>query len=100
MYFVDYPAKGIQIAYYNSDNAMRNVFFCNKQRDYEKFATFRGKTDMGVDWKSSPKDVLNVYGKPKESYSGQGWQRVAFDGIDFRWENDVMVRIGVRSVKR
>jgi len=48
-----------------------------------------------VDWKSSPNDVIKAYGKPKEDYKGEGWRRMVFDGIDFRWENGVMVRIGI-----
>jgi|ERR1043165_281536 hypothetical protein len=95
VYFIDYPAKGIQISYNNKDNTLTNVYFYNRQRRYENFTTFQGKTDKGVDWNSSPNDVIKAYGKPKEDYKDEGWRRTVFDGIDFRWENGVMVRIGI-----
>lgn len=94
VYFLDYPAKGIQISFYNNDT-LRAVFFYNGQLRYENFATFKGNTDKGIDWRSSANDVINAYGKPKEDHNGNGWRRLVFDGIDFRWENGVMVRIGV-----
>jgi len=53
------------------------------------------KTDKGIDWNSSPEEVIKAYGKPAEDYSGPGWRRMVFDGIDFRFENGVMVRIGI-----
>jgi hypothetical protein len=95
VYFINYPAKGIQISYNNNDNTLHNVYFYNKQHRYEHFDTFQGKTDKGIDWKSSLKQVIKAYGKPKEDYKGEGWRRMVFDGIDFRWENGVMVRIGI-----
>ena len=95
VYFIDYPAKGIQISYSSSDNTLHNVYFYNRQHRYENFAAFQGKTDRGADWKSSPEDVIKAYGKPKEDYKGEGWRRMVFEGIDFRFENGVMVRIGV-----
>lgn len=95
VYFIDYPPKGIQISYNNSDDSLHNVYFYNRQHRYENFATFEGKTDRGVDWKSSPRDVIKAYGKPKEDYKEERWRRMVFDGIDFRWENGVMVRIGI-----
>jgi hypothetical protein len=95
VYFVDYPAKGIQISYNNIDDTLHNVYFFNGQHRYENFATFEGKTEKGVDWNSSPQAVINAYGKPKEDYNGDGWRRIVFDGIDFRWEKGVMVRIGI-----
>jgi len=95
VYFIDYPTKGIQISYNNIDDTLDNAYFYNGQYRYENFATFDGKTDKGVDWKSSPQEVIEAYGKPKEDYAGEGWRRIVFDGIDFRWENGVMVRIGI-----
>jgi len=95
VYFIDYPVKGIQISYKNGDNTLHNVYFYNRQHRYENFARFPGKTDKGTDWKSSPKDVVKAYGKPKEDYKGEGWRRMVFKGIDFRFENSVMVRIGI-----
>jgi hypothetical protein len=73
VYFIDYPAKGIQISYNNSDDTLHNVYFYNRQRRYQNFATFKGKTDKGIDWKSSPNDVIKAYGEPKEYYKEEGW---------------------------
>jgi hypothetical protein len=97
VYFIDYPAKGIQVSYNNTDNSLHTVYFYNGQRRYENFAPFQGRTNKGVDWKSSPGDVIKVYGKPKEDYEGPGWgwRRLVFEGIDFRFENGTMVRIGI-----
>lgn len=97
VYFIDYPKKGIQISYNNTDNRVHAIFFYNRQQRYEHFASFKGKTDKGIDWKSTPADVIKAYGKPKEDHEGPGWgwRRLAFEGIDFRFENGTMVRIGI-----
>lgn len=99
VYFVDYPAKGIQISYANRTDKVHAVFFYNKQARYENFEAADVKTDKGVSWTSSPKDVLKAYGKPKDHFKdddgGRNWQRIVFAGIDFRFENMRLVRIGV-----
>lgn len=95
VYFFDYPAQGIQISYFNKDDTVSAIFFYNKQRRYEHFAMASVKTDKGIGWNSTPEDVIKAYGKPAEDYSGEGWRRMVFDGIDFRFENGVMVRIGI-----
>ena len=95
VYFKDYLAKGIQISYNNSDNTIHAIFFYNGQRRYESFVTPGVKTDKGINWKSSPEDVIKAYGKPKEDHQGEDWRRIVFEGIDFRFENGVMVRIGI-----
>ena len=95
VYFIDYPKRGIQISYNNTDNRVHAIFFYNRQLRYEHFAPFQGKTDKGIDWKSSPTDVIKAYGEPNGDYEGSGWRRLAFDGIDFRFENGTMVRIGI-----
>ncbi len=95
VYFIDYPAKGIQISYKTSDDTIRNVYFYNGQLMYENFDTFQGTTDKGIDWKSSPQDVIKAYGKPKKDFKGDGWRRLVFKGIDFRWEDGEMVRVGI-----
>ena len=58
-------------------------------------ATAPVKTDKGIEWNATYKEVKKAYGKPKEDYHGDSWRRVVFKGIDFRFENDVMVRIGI-----
>lgn len=98
VYFVNYRARGIEVSYNNTDSTVNTIYFYNKQKDgggYEDFATFDGKVEFGVDWKSSPREVIKAYGMPREEYEGGGSLRLVFDGIDFRWEKGNMVRIGV-----
>ncbi len=99
VYFIDYPKKGIQISYENETNKAYAIFFYNKERWYEDFETPDIKTDKGISWASSPKEVIEAYGKPKNHYKDNGdgsiWQRIVFEGIDFRFENNKMVRIGI-----
>lgn len=95
VYFREYPEKGIQVSYTHTENKVVAIFFYNKQRRYENFTTPAVRTEKGIDWSASPDKVKKAYGKPKENYSGAGWRRMVFEGIDFRWENGVMVRIGI-----
>src|SRR5262245_20285768 len=86
VYFVEYPSRGLQISYTTSENKVANIYFYNKQRRYEHFATARVKTDKGIDWNSTPSQVIDAYGKPKEDYQGfdpggSGWRRMVYDGI-------------------
>ena len=94
-YFYDYPTTGMQVLYLNKDDTVEAIYFYNKQHRYENFAIASVKTDKGIDWSASPDQVKKAYGKPKANYSGSGWRRMVFEGIDFRWENGVMVRIGI-----
>jgi hypothetical protein len=99
VYFVDYPSIGLQISFSSSDNKVHAMFFYNKQKGSEQFATFFGKTSVGIDWNSSVEQVIEAYGQPHDDIqstrSGISMRRLVFDGIDFRYENDKMVRIGV-----
>jgi hypothetical protein len=95
VYFREYPDKGVQVSYTHKEDKVVAVFFYNKQHRYENLATAPVKTDKGIDWTASPDQVKKAYGKPKANYSGTGWRRMVFEGIDFRWENGVMVRIGI-----
>ena len=94
-YFREYPEKGIQVAYTHKGDKVEAILFYNKQRGYEDVAAAEVRTEKGIDWSASPDEVKKAYGKPKKTYKGKGWRRIVFEGIDFRWENGVMVRIGV-----
>jgi hypothetical protein len=98
VYFVNYSEEGIQLSFVTKTNKVNAIFFYNKQRRKEHFATFAGKTSKGIDWNSTEAEVIEAYGQPKEDYSG-GFpitcRRMVFEGIDFRFENNVMVRIGI-----
>ena len=98
VYFIDYPEKGVQISYANKKDTVVTIYFYNKQKRYENFAVPSLKTDKGIDWNSSPDEVIKAYGKPKNNFKGDAgddWQRIEYDGIDFRFENGKMVRIGI-----
>lgn len=99
VYFKDYPPKGIQVSFESPSNTVHAIYFYNGQRGDEQFAVFCGHTSNGINWKSSVDEVKSKYGHPTADYSGTdsrgAWQRLAFDGIDFRFENGRMVRIGV-----
>jgi hypothetical protein len=100
-YYLDYREKGVQVSFSTKDNKVNAIFFYNKQKDSEHFATFQGKTAAGIGWGSSVQDVIKAYGKPIHEYSGQNgslpWRRIVFKGIDFRFEYDKMVRIAIRA---
>ncbi|TVM01561.1 MAG: hypothetical protein CV087_10700 [Candidatus Brocadia sp. WS118] len=88
------------MAHYKNPGCINLDFFSrpyNRQHGYENFETFQGKTDHGIDWSSTPEQVIKAYGKPKEEYIRVGWRRMAYEGIDFCWENGVMVRIGITA---
>ena|GEM_PF-2534992 len=99
IYFVDYLAIGLQISFSVNSNEVQAIFFYNNQKSSERFSTFAGKTSTGIDWNSTVEEVIDAYGPPIQDYhgadSGIPWRRLVFDGIDFRFEDNKMVRIAV-----
>jgi hypothetical protein len=99
VHFVDYAPKGIQISFENANNTVHAIFFYNRQRGMEEIGVFCGQTDRGINWQSSGEDVKKIYGQPAGEFSGTDsggtWQRLAYTGIDFRFENGYLVRIGI-----
>jgi hypothetical protein len=99
VYFKDYPQKGIQVSFENTSNTVHAIYFYNGQRDSGQFEVFCGRTNSGVNWKSSVDEVKKAYGHPSAefsgAYAGVVSQRLAFEGIDFRFENGKLVRIGI-----
>jgi hypothetical protein len=97
-YFREFPKKGIEVLFEKA-GIVRAIFFYNGQQDVEGFGRFCGQTDKGIIWQSSPEEVKKLYGQPSDDFSGQDsggtWERLVFAGIDFRFENGKMVRIGV-----
>ncbi len=94
-YFREYPEKGVQVSYTHKEDKVEAIFFYNKQRGYEDLGTADVRTETGVDWSASPEEVKRAYGNPKKDEKGKGWRRMVFEGLDFRWEGGVMVRIGI-----
>lgn len=99
VHFEDYEEKGLQVSFDNADNSVHAIYFYNGQRDHPQFAAFCGQVDKGINWRSSIEDVKKAFGTPVRQFSGNNfdgtWTRLLFDGIDFRFENERMVRIGV-----
>jgi len=99
VYFKDYPQKGVQVSFESTSNTVHAIYFYNGQRGDEQVGVFCGRTSTGVDWQSSVDEVKRVYGRPTADFSGTdlggNWQRLVFQGIDFRFENGIMVRIGI-----
>jgi hypothetical protein len=99
VYFKEYVAKGVQVSFENGSNKVHAIYFYNGQRNGEEIGIFCGRTDKGINWQSSPDEVKKAYGHPTAEYSGADsvatWQRLVFAGIDFRFENRKLVRIGI-----
>jgi hypothetical protein len=99
VYFKDYASKGVQVSFENTSNTVHAIYFYNGQQGDEELGPFCGQTDRGINWQSSPEDVKRIYGQPSAevsgTYSGVTSQRLVFAGIDFRFENGKMVRIGI-----
>lgn len=101
VYFVDYPKKGIQISYTNKSDEAYTIFFYNNQRRYENFVTPRIKTDKGINWRSSPEEIIKAYGKPNREFSDESgnnaWRRLEYDKTDFLFEFGELKRIGIHT---
>jgi hypothetical protein len=97
--FLDYPQKGVQVSFENGGNRVHAIYFYDGQRDSMQIGIFRGHTNRGICWGSSADEVKKTYGQPTAEFSGADsggtWQRLVFTGIDFRFENGKMVRIGI-----
>src|ERR1044072_3104090 len=75
VYFIDYPTKGIQISYKNSDDTLHNVYFYNGQHRCENFATFEGKTDKATGTLAFFRmNISRSYSELLQSYSPNGRQ--------------------------
>lgn len=99
VYFADYYSKGVEVNFNKLTNRAKAIFFYHRQYDMLNFNSFNKKTNKGIGFDNTVEEVLRVYGKPTEDYNGQDnqgtWQRVAYKGIDFRFENGRMIRISV-----
>lgn len=95
VYFVEYRPQGIEISFNSSDDTVHAIYFYNRQQGSEQFGVFCGQTDKGVNWKSTVDDVKSLYGHPSADFMQGNAGRLEFTGIDFRFENGNLVRIGV-----
>lgn len=95
VHFVEYRTRGIELSVNNSDDTVHAIFFYNHQQDSGQFGVFCGQTDKGVNWQSTVEDVKRLYGQPSADFPGGSSERLVFPGIDFRFENGRLVRIGI-----
>jgi hypothetical protein len=99
VYFVEYPKAGVQVSYENGKDAVHVIFLYNNQARYESFVVPKVKTDKGIDWNATPKDILKAYGKPLKDFSDDGparsWRRLEYPGIDFLFQGGKLGRIGI-----
>ena len=99
VYFKNYELRGVQLSFENDSDTVHNMYFYNQQRDSPEFGVFCGQVDKGINWQSSVEDVKRAYGQPTAessgTYLGVTSKRLVFEGIDFRFENEKMVRIGI-----
>jgi hypothetical protein len=97
--YENFTDRGVQVMFQRPSNTVKAVFFYNGQRGNPEYSPFCGGTDKGINWQSSIDDVKKAYGQPIEEFSGnssgESWNRIRFDGIDFRFEDGHMVRISV-----
>ena len=99
VYFMDYISAGIEISYNTANSRVRAIYFYNKDNNYEHFATFKGKTEEGIGWSATRKDIIDTYGEPIKEFHGDNWRRIEFEGFDFRFRNGVLSRIGLFEKK-
>ena len=101
VYFADYLECGIQISYFTHGDTVNCIFFYNQDENYEHMIGLPIKTNENIGWESTPFDVKEAYGKPWEYFSGTKdgifWERIVYNGIDFRFLNKKLVRISIMS---
>ncbi len=97
VYFIEYPKAGVQVSYRKDTNTVHVIFLYSGQARYEDYAVPVVKTDRGIDWRSTEKDVLKAYGKPHKDYSDNSgsWRRLEYPGIDFLFTGGKLGRIGI-----
>ncbi len=93
--FVEYRSRGIEISLNRADERVHAIYFYNDQQGNGQFGVFCGQTAKGINWNSKIDDVLNAYGHPSADFIQGQSGRLQFPGIDFRFENGKLVRIGV-----
>lgn len=59
-------------------------------------------TARGISGRSREADVREAYGKPTKAFGGEaeGWSRLEYPGIDFRFVDEKLARISLRRMPR
>lgn len=93
--FVEYRSRGIEISLNRADDKVHAIYFYNHQQGSGQFGVFCGQTTKGINWNSTVEEVRNAYGHPSADFIQGESGRLQFPGIDFRFENGKLVRIGI-----
>lgn len=95
IHFVEYRSRGVEISLNRADDKVHAIYFYNHQQGSGQFGVFCGQTSKGINWNSTIDDVRNAYGHPSADFIRGNSSRLQFPGIDFRFENGKLVRIGI-----
>ncbi len=97
VYFVEYPAAGVQASYDNGKDTVHVIFLYNNAPHYPGFAIPEVRTEKGISWTSTGEDILKAYGKPLKDFSDDSktWRRLEYPGIDFLFQGGQLERIGI-----
>lgn len=93
-YFVEYQNFGIEISY-SRNNQVQAIFFYNNDKGYEHMTINPFKTDKNIDWKSTIIQVKEEYPFLVNHLKIKNSERIVFRGIDFRFLDKKLVRIGI-----
>ena len=73
VYFKDYSRKGVQVSFEKTSDTVHAIYFHNRQRGDEQFATFCEHTSNGVSWQSSVDEVKKTMAVPLPSSPVPAW---------------------------
>lgn len=93
--FVEYRSRGIEVSFERTNSKVHAIYFYNHQQGSGQFGVFCGQVAKGVNWSSTIEDVRSAYGRPSADFIQGNSGRLQYSGIDFRFENGKLVRIGV-----
>ena len=100
-YHVDYPEFGMQVVYTNPEHKVKTIFFFNGDDDSDHLIPFPYHMVEKINWDSSKNHVRKILGRGVE-YKGKklfnNWVRMVYNGIDFRFIGNRMVRISVFKI--
>jgi hypothetical protein len=102
---VEYRSPRIIASYGQSSRVLEAIYFHAARPRYPNDNVSTFKTDKGIDWTATVGDVRKAYGPPISSDSGRydamrsiEWKVLDYPGIEFRFENERLVRIGVLPI--
>ena len=89
IYYI-YYSKGIQIFFENKK--IKSIILLSGLKEHDEASSYKpfpGITDRGITMRSTYKDIINAYGKPKKVADFNSFkipsQRITYDGISFNF---------------